>query len=106
MRCVPRCLFGGTLTPLLIAAVLGPGCTPPNRPETTVKRAPTPTGRPTKRTTRLYVVQSRDTLWSIARRFGVRGGYARLGGLNNIKPPYNVSSGLMLLSPSVSVIGE
>jgi LysM domain len=99
MRCVPRCLFGGTLTPLLVAAVLGPGCTPPNRPETTVKRAPAPAPRPANQTTRLYVVQSNDTLWSIAQRFGVRGGYARLGGLNNIKPPYNVSSGLMLRIP-------
>lgn len=48
---------------------------------------------------RLYVVQNDKTLSHIARRFGVRGGYARLGRLNNLQPPYIISSGLMLRIP-------
>jgi len=99
MRCVPRGLFGGALTPLLIAVGLGPSCAPPHRPEAALGRAPTPATQPADRSTRLYVVQGNDTLSRIARRFGVRGGYPGLGRLNNIKHPYNVSSGLMLRIP-------
>ncbi len=104
-------LLGGG-TPLFIpeepARALGnnppsapPAATPPspeNRPEKAQSAQPDPVA-PRKAEERLeYVVQSGDTLWSIARRkLGAASRYREIAEWNQIREPYTVRSGQKLL---------